>query len=304
LTQTLFRKVSCPVCKSQVYRSLGVVPVGDRFRQAMGGTVDIPNATVVRCKDCGLYYLQPMPFPTMEQYDRLYGGDYFPENTPQWEERRQKDAERRLRAITDLVATDGEFLDVGCGEGRMLSIAREHGWNCRGLEVSRPLAESAGKALDVPVDAGHLQSMGYEESRFAAIYLDSVLEHVSMPAMFASEIARILRPGGVAYLIVPNEDSLFSRVRGGLGMLEGNNRRLTPFCPPYHWIGFCRRSLADCFEQASLSPIFVRSMHGREEIWKQPGRLKSWKWWLLHCVYTGGELVGMGTTLEALFQKP
>ena len=303
MSQVLFREVSCPVCNSQVYRSLGVVPVGRRFRYAMGGTVEIPETTVVRCKDCGLYYIQPMPFPTMEQYKGLYDVDYFPQKTPRWEERRQKDAERRLRVITDSVVAAGEFLDVGCGEGRMLSVARAYGWNCRGLEVSRPLAESAEKASDVPVDVGHLQSMGYEDSRSAAIYLDSVLEHVPGPTEFAKEIARILRPGGAIYIIVPNEDGLFSRVRGLVRLLRGDNTRLTPFSSPYHWIGFSKRSLPQCFERASLSPIFIRSMYGREEIWKYPGRSKSWKWWLLHCIYTAGELVGMGSTLEALFQK-
>ncbi|MCK4323173.1 MAG: hypothetical protein KAW89_01485, partial [Armatimonadetes bacterium] len=42
----------------------------------------------------------------------------------------------------------------------------------------------------------------------------------------------------------------------------------------------------------------------RMEIWKHPDRSRSWKWWLLHCLYTTGELVGMGRTLEAMFQKP
>lgn len=270
----------------------------------MGGTVRIPNARVVRCKVCGLYYVQPMPFPTTEQYDRLYEVDYFPQNTRRWEKCRWQDAQRRLGVITELVGQGGEFLDIGCGEGRMLSLARTHGWKCRGLEISQPLAEAAEKASGVPVDVGHLESIGYEESRFAAIYLDSVLEHVTTPAEFASEIARILRAGGVAYIVVPNEDGLFSRVQGIFRMLRGHNRRLTPFSSPYHWIGFCPRSLTDCFQRAGLRTVFVRAMHGTEEIWKHPGRLSSWKWWLLHCLYTAGELTGRGTTLEALFQKP
>ena len=300
----MFREVSCPVCNSQTYRSLGVVPGGDRFRQALGAAVQIPEAKVVRCKACGLYYVQPMPFLTTKQYDRLYDVDYFPQNTPRWQERRWRDAERRLGLMADLVGEDGELLDIGCGEGRMLSIARAHGWKCRGLEVSQPLAKAAEKASVAPVDVGDLESMGYEDSRFAAVYLDSVLEHVPTPADFASEIARILRAGGAAYIIVPNEDGLFSRVRGMLRALRGHNRRLTPFSSPYHWIGFSKRSLMDCFRRAGLRAVFARAMHGREEIWKHPGRSTSWKWWLLHCVYAAGELTGMGTTLEAMFQKP
>jgi len=304
LSQEIFREVSCPVCNSKTYRSLGVVPVGDRFRQALGDAVEIPVPKVVRCEACGLYYVQPMPFLTAEQYDTLYDVDYFPQNTPRWEERRQKDAERRLGLIADLVGEDGELLDVGCGEGRMLNIARAHGWKCRGLEVSQPLAEAAEKASGAPVDIGDLESMEYEDCRFTAIYLDSVLEHVPTPAKFASEIARILPSGGVASIVVPNEDGLFPRVRGMLRAFRGHNRRLTPFSSPYHWIGFCKRSLTECFQRAGLRPVFVRAMHGREEIWKHPGRSTSWKWWLLHCVYTTGEFMGMGTTLEALFQKP
>ncbi len=303
MSREIFREVSCPVCKLQINQSLGVVPVGDRFRQALGDAVEIPAAKVVRCKACGLYYVQPMPFLTTEQYDRLYDEDYFPQNPPRWEERRWRDAERRLGLIADLVGEDGELLDVGCGEGRMLSIARARGWKCRGLETSQPLAKAAEKASGAPVDVGVLESIGYEDSRFAAVYLDSVLEHVPTPAEFASEIARILRVGGAAYIVVPNENGLSSRVLGLVQALRGHNRRLTPFSSPYHWIGFCKRSLADCFRRAHLRPVFVRAMHGRMEIWKHPDRSRSWKWWLLHCLYTTEELIGMGRTLEAMFQK-
>ena len=116
MSREIFREVSCPVCKLQIVQSLEVVPVGDRFRQALGDAVEIPAAKVVRCKACGLYYVQPMPFLTTEQYDRLYDVDYFPQNTARWEERRWQDAERRIGLIADLVGEDGELLDVGCGE--------------------------------------------------------------------------------------------------------------------------------------------------------------------------------------------
>ena len=186
----------------------------------------------------------------------------------------------------------------------MLSIARARGWKCRGLETSQALAKAAERASGAPVDVGDLESIGYEDSRFAAVYLDSVLEHVPTPAEFASEIARILRVGGAAYIVVPNENGLSSRVLGIVQALRGHNRRFTPFSSPYHWIGFCKRSLTDCFRRAHLRPVFVRAMHGRMEIWKHPDRSRSWKWWLLHCLYTTGELIGMGRTLEAMFQKP
>jgi len=45
-------------------------------------------------------------------------------------------------------------------------------------------------------------------------------------------------------------------------------------------------------------------MHGREEILKYPERLRSWQWWMAECVYAVGDFIGMGRTLEVLFEKP
>ena len=92
MSRKTFTETPCPVCQSENYQPRGAAPVSQSFRQAVGDGVEIPRVTVVRCRDCGLYYARPMPLLTPEQYDQLYGRDYFPENTPWWEAHRYKDA--------------------------------------------------------------------------------------------------------------------------------------------------------------------------------------------------------------------
>lgn len=292
---------SCPSCGSYSYHPLGRVPVPTEFCEVIG--MKVPETVVVRCRSCGLFYLQPMPRLTPAQYDRLYDLAYFQPRTARWNERRQEDGASRLYEINKLIGSQGELLEIGCGQGGFLAMAQEWGYECRGLEVSEPLAQVARHNSGVPVDVGPLEEIRYAPSRFSAIYMDSVLEHVPRPGNFLREAARILHPGGVIYVVVPNEDSLFSQVRGITRALRGQNRRLTAFSSPYHWIGYNRHSLVECLQRAGFEPMFTKVLHGREEIWKYPGRSRSWKWWVLHAIYTTGEVLGMGSTLEALFRK-
>lgn len=295
-------KGTCPSCGSPSYRSLGRVPVPAEFCEAIG--TKVPETVVVRCWACGLFYLQPMPSLTPAQYDRLYDLAYFQPSTARWQERRREDGASRLDEIQKLIGPEGELLDLGCGEGGFLAVAKERGYECQGLEVSEPLAQLARSNSGVPVEVGPLEEIRYEDSRFSAIYMDSVLEHIPQPGKFLREAARVLRPGGVVYAVVPNEDGLFSRIRGIVRALRGQNRRLTAFSLPYHWLGFNRPSLVECFQRAGFELVFAKALHGKEEIWKYPERLKSWKWWILHTIYVAGEVLGMGSTLEALFRKP
>ena len=41
----------------------------------------------------------------------------------------------RLSLIENLYPGKGDLLDIGCGAGFFLNIAKERGWNCHGLEI-------------------------------------------------------------------------------------------------------------------------------------------------------------------------
>jgi ubiquinone/menaquinone biosynthesis C-methylase UbiE len=109
-------------------------------------------------------------------------------------------------------------LEVGSGFGTFVYHCHSNNiCDCHGLEpglppyaatldISRRLLESAGIPSTV-IAEGIGEAMPYTNASFDAIYSVSCLEHTQDPKAVLSEIARVLKPGGVAVINFPNYGS-------------------------------------------------------------------------------------------------
>lgn len=105
------------------------------------------------------------------------------------------------------VGRDSQLLEVGCGEGTGLLIARHLGFkNIVRIEVSKERLKSAKGKLGnqaslilVPPDSHLPFSDGY----FDIVVSAAVIEHTVDPEYFVREIARVVRPGG--YIIISSD---------------------------------------------------------------------------------------------------
>jgi SAM-dependent methyltransferase len=104
----------------------------------------------------------------------------------------------------------GRYLDIGCGPGGVLRIAKEHGWEAVGLEISSWAVKEGRKAGLHMIEATLLDA-GFGENQFDAISMFDVLEHLSSPLEYMRETLRVLRPGGVLVIETPNVDGFFTR---------------------------------------------------------------------------------------------
>ncbi len=87
--------------------------------------------TVVRCRRCGLAYVNPRP--TIAAIRMYYPPDYAHHQLapPSMAERTY------YRLLRSLPATDGaRVLDVGCGGGKYLQCLRARGYQVAGTEVN------------------------------------------------------------------------------------------------------------------------------------------------------------------------
>lgn len=152
------------------------------------------------------------------------------------------------------------MLDIGSGRGQALAAARELGWEARGVEPSASLCREAAASLGVTVDHGTVAGR-YADGSFGLILLASVLEHTYDPMDVLRECRRLLAPGGLLYLDVPNERSLLHRVARPLLRLSGRDwtLSLSPTFPPFHVVGFSPRSLRLALERAELEVIRSRA---------------------------------------------
>jgi SAM-dependent methyltransferase len=181
---------------------------------------------LVRCRGCGLIYLDPRPEPGA--MDRYYPPDYEPfvrspggrgSRFARWSYARYLD--RRCRQITRHRAP-GRLLDVGCASGDFLARLRRWGWLVQGVEPNAAAAQAAHRVHGLDVFPGELRQACLPAALFDAVTLWDVLEHMHDPSAELAEIHRLLKSGGLLVVELPNPHSfdaaLFGRYWIGLDM--------------------------------------------------------------------------------------
>lgn len=144
--------------------------------------------------------------------------------------------------------SDGLLLDVGCGNGGFLYIAREMGWQVHGLDMD-PKAVEAARLRGLNVQCGSIELLSHEVQKYDVITLSHVIEHVHEPLDLLSQLYRLLKPGGVLWIETPNLESL------GYSFYKSNWRGLEP---PRHLVIFNSISLINALSNAGFISIKQR----------------------------------------------
>lgn len=111
--------------------------------------------------------------------------------------------ERRLAMIRQWADLSGRILDNGCGLGTYLAAFAPYTPQRFGLEVEWERARQA-----IPTATAIVQGVGeflpFANHTFAVVFSNEVIEHVADDQLYASEMVRVLRPGGRIILFCPN----------------------------------------------------------------------------------------------------
>jgi SAM-dependent methyltransferase len=92
---------------------------------------------------------------------------------------------------------DSLYLDIGCGEGRMMRRVREEGARAHGVDVNPTLA-----AHDPMAVVAMAQQLPMRSAAYVGVYSVLTLEHISECRQFMAEAARVTKPGGCLVVIV------------------------------------------------------------------------------------------------------
>jgi SAM-dependent methyltransferase len=165
-----------------------------------------PETGVVQCDRCLLSFLSPLPSHPEQYYEREYfeayesAGLHFPTESDELPSRFGE----RLRDAEQYVGR-GSLLEVGVGHGAFLSVAKNSGWRTFGIEVSDYAARLARERYGLDIFCGTLEDARVASASFDFVHMSHVLEHLRDPRGTLKELFRILRPGGLLAVEVPNE---------------------------------------------------------------------------------------------------
>lgn len=153
-----------------------------------------------------------------------------------------------LESIEALMPEKGRLLELGFGNASFSKMANESGWDTHGVELSEPLVEHARETLGLPnISLGYLEEVRYEGGSFDVVAGFNFLEHVPDPSAILTEIHRILRPGGLVAVMVPNIDGLYHRLITELLGVKDPLR--ISWVPPSHIFYFNKENLSKLFRK-------------------------------------------------------
>ena len=212
-SQNLNQKPHCHICAG--YSERAVEGIFDT-RFGIPGKYD-----VYRCQNCGLE--QTLPRPDATRLKELYEKYYNFNGTQHSLYTRARDWFLSSPLYRLWLGVDGDIsfhnyrgqgrlLDVGCNEGRGLTLYQRNGFVPEGLEINDQAARVAREKGFV-VHAQLLEQFSPEKS-YDVVVLSNVLEHALDPVDMLNQVRRILAPEGRVLISCPNSESLWRTIFG------------------------------------------------------------------------------------------
>jgi len=190
---------------------------------------DAPPYKIVQHPD-GWRRVDPLPSP--EALAAFYAGEYYQDAHGTYEQRysEQELDHRRLlaraliHALSHAGAKVGALLEIGCGEGFFLKAASEAGYAAWGLEFSDHGLKTQHPELLDKVSFGDafatLDQLIAEAAAVDVCVMEHVLEHVLDPEGLLARLPRLLNPGGLVAITVPNDFSPVQAEARALGLID------------------------------------------------------------------------------------
>ncbi|WP_333655645.1 class I SAM-dependent methyltransferase [Dissulfurispira sp.] len=228
----MVKNISCNICCNNNYTLVF------KAKDLNYRTTD-EEFNIVKCKNCGLVYINPQPV-NLEQY---YPKTYIPYKSISTDAAFKLPLRRalelfygypckefvpaslmtKLRHIHRLLEINlkdnfflyriqydrtKKILDVGCGNGGYLLSLKSLGWDActqiYGIDFPNEALEHLKEHEHINIIEGNFLDTNLPENFFDIITLRHVLEHLNDPASALKKAFAILKPGGIILINVPN----------------------------------------------------------------------------------------------------
>ncbi len=191
--------------------------------------------SIVECSNCQLVYVNP------RLKKELYLESYMSHNyghvinelaLSSHEYRKKRFGQERVEFIECYLDLNlkKELLDIGSASGFFMEAAAERGWSCTGIELSQVALDFSRKRGN-NVLSQPLENLDFQRNAFSVVTMFDVLEHLHNPDQTLQIIGKILQPGGLLYIYVPNWNSASRLLIGQDSHFIWPTHHLTYFTP-------------------------------------------------------------------------
>jgi SAM-dependent methyltransferase len=223
---------------------------------------EAPPFRLVQCRECGLVYRNPAE--RAQELTEIYARGAPSNDVLRSLHATQMPALRsQARALRGMLGHGRSAIEVGSYVGAFLAAAREEGLQFEGLDINADV-NAFTRLMGFTVHDAEFTSFDSDRT-FDAVAIWNTFDQLANPRAAANKAARLLRPGGIFAVRVPNGEfyvalrhrfATGSRAeRAAARALLAQNNLLTF---PYRY-GFSRDALTRLLEQQRFT---VRCIHG------------------------------------------
>jgi ubiquinone/menaquinone biosynthesis C-methylase UbiE len=152
--------------------------------------------------------------------------------------------------FASLNGSHGRLLEVGCGIGVDSIQLAKCGFQLTAVDLTESALQvarefAARRNVTVDFRLGNAERLEFRDGEFDAVYSFGVLHHTPDIEKSISEVRRVLRPGGTAYVMLYHRDSLVNLVHRALRLPYESPRDKSDHCPVVYT--FSRRGVRKLF---------------------------------------------------------
>lgn len=127
------------------------------------------------------------------------------------------------------------LLDIGCGYGRFLAVAKSS-FDVYGIDPSSFAVKAARQIVGTNRVSVNTLEAYRPDVKFDVVTVLDVLEHIDNRSESVKKIAKLLKPGGICLIVVPVYDGLLGTIGGWLDKDPTHIHKRSRF----QWIEECR----------------------------------------------------------------
>ncbi|MCM8800409.1 MAG: class I SAM-dependent methyltransferase [Candidatus Omnitrophica bacterium] len=159
-----------------------------------------------RCKDCGLVFRNPRVLESEILREISLDRIICEHEKKAWFDSKIHLFKSNLKRLERYIPNKGRLLDLGCGYGIFLKMAKDRGWQVEGIEIAQSALRYAQEVLGLKVYGTTLKEVRFPDKYFDVVTLWEVLGQLYDPQGTLKEINRILKPEGLIALRLHNAD--------------------------------------------------------------------------------------------------